>query len=142
MFDDFLYRNRWVIGAILIIIIISGSGLIYWERSTKNKKITENQAIAELKNQNEILREQLSQGSQKTVAGANDIEDVSDKINLNTATSEELDTLPNIGPARADDIIAYREKNGGFKTIEELKNIKGIGDKYFEDLKDLVTIGN
>ena len=61
-------------------------------------------------------------------------------VNINTATESELDTLPGIGPARARDIIKYREEKGGFNTVEDLKNIKGIGDKSFEDLKDKVTV--
>lgn len=61
-------------------------------------------------------------------------------VNINTATESELDTLPGVGPSRAKDIIKYREENGGFKTIEDLKNIKGIGESSFEKLKDMVTI--
>ncbi len=61
-------------------------------------------------------------------------------ININTATQEELDVLPGIGPSRALDIIAYREKNGGFKTPEELQNVTGIGEATFERLRDLVTV--
>lgn len=143
MFDDFLYRNKWFIGAILLVIIISSISLIWQDKVKGAKKIQENQQIAELQTQNEALREQLSQQAAEQVAGASSQEEQnnSDKININTATAEELDTLPNIGPARAADIITYREQNGGFKTIEEIKNIKGIGDKSFEDLKDLITVG-
>lgn len=61
-------------------------------------------------------------------------------ININTAAESELDSLPGIGPSRAKDIIKYRETNGGFKSIEEIKNIKGIGQSSFEKLKDLITI--
>ena len=61
-------------------------------------------------------------------------------ININTAAESELDSLPGIGPSRAKDIIKYRETNGGFKSIEEIKNIKGIGASSFEKLKDLITI--
>ena len=61
-------------------------------------------------------------------------------ININTAAESELDSLPGIGPSRANDIIKYRETNGGFKSIEEIKNIKGIGQSSFEKLKDLITI--
>lgn len=63
----------------------------------------------------------------------------SDKIDINSAGLAELDQLPGIGPATAQKIIDYREQNGPFKTIEELKNISGIGDKKFEDLKDKIT---
>ncbi len=61
-------------------------------------------------------------------------------INLNTATLEQLETLPGIGPSKAEDIIAYREEHQGFKTIEELKNVKGIGDATFDKLKDKITV--
>ena len=61
-------------------------------------------------------------------------------IDLNTATLEQLDTLPGIGPSRAGDIIQYRDQHGGFQQIDELKEVRGIGDATFEALKDLVTI--
>jgi competence protein ComEA len=63
------------------------------------------------------------------------------KININTATVEELATLPGVGNTIAKNIVEYREKNGSFKTIEELKNVKGIGDKKFEAIKDSITVG-
>ncbi|MEW5692591.1 MAG: ComEA family DNA-binding protein [Candidatus Hydrogenedentota bacterium] len=63
------------------------------------------------------------------------------KININTASLEELDNLPKIGPTIAQRIIDYREEHGGFKSIEELNEVKGIGDKMFKNLKDLVTVG-
>jgi competence protein ComEA len=62
------------------------------------------------------------------------------KVNINTATAEELDTLPGIGPAIAQRIIEYRLTNGPFQSIEEIKNVSGIGDKLFEKLKDLITV--
>ncbi len=63
------------------------------------------------------------------------------KINLNTASEEELiENLDGIGPAMAKRIIEYRETNGGFYSIEELMNIKGIGEKRFEKLKNSVTV--
>lgn len=60
-------------------------------------------------------------------------------ININTASKEELMTLPNIGDKRADAIIEYRNANK-FEKIEDIKNVTGIGDKFYEALKDLITI--
>jgi competence protein ComEA len=61
-------------------------------------------------------------------------------INLNTATSAQLDTLPGVGKAMADRIVEYREKNGGFKKIEDLMNVRGIGEKNFLKLKPYITV--
>jgi competence protein ComEA len=63
-----------------------------------------------------------------------------EKINLNTATREQLETLPRIGEAIAQRIIDYRESNGRFKDINEINNVSGIGDKIFESLKDKITV--
>ncbi|MCI2056913.1 MAG: helix-hairpin-helix domain-containing protein [Oscillibacter sp.] len=61
------------------------------------------------------------------------------KINLNSATAEELDELPGIGEKLAQRIIDYREKNGDFRSIEEIENVSGIGEKKFDEMKDLIT---
>lgn len=62
------------------------------------------------------------------------------KISINTATKEELMNLSGIGESRAIDIINYRNENGLFKSIEDLKQVSGIGDKLFEKIKDQITI--
>lgn len=61
-------------------------------------------------------------------------------VNINTATAEQLQNLPNIGEVRAKAIIDYREEHGGFKAIEELQEVSGIGEKTFEKLKAYVTV--
>ena len=62
------------------------------------------------------------------------------KININTATAEELCTLPGIGHVTANAIIEYRNANGPFEYIEQLMNIKGIGSKKFTDIVDLICL--
>lgn len=61
-------------------------------------------------------------------------------INLNAATVEQLETLPGIGRKVAERILEYRSKNGGFKKIEELMNVKGIGEKSFLKIKPLIQV--
>lgn len=62
------------------------------------------------------------------------------KINLNTADASRLETLPGIGPAKAQAILEYRDQVGAFKTIEDMKDISGIGEKTFEKLKEHITV--
>ena len=62
------------------------------------------------------------------------------KVNLNTATEAELQTISGIGQKRAQDIIAYREEKGKFQSVDELKNVSGIGQKTLEKLKEHVTV--
>ena len=62
------------------------------------------------------------------------------KVNINTATAEQLSTLPGIGPTRAQCIIDYRTTNGPFRSIEDIKKVTGIGDATFEKLKDKITV--
>lgn len=65
----------------------------------------------------------------------------SGKVNINTATAAELDTLPGIGPVKAQSIIAYREANGSFSSIEDLILVDGIGEKTMAELRPLITTG-
>lgn len=64
----------------------------------------------------------------------------SDIININTADADQLIKLKGIGPALAQRIIEYREQNGAFKSIDEIKNVRGIGDKKFADIKEKIAI--
>jgi competence protein ComEA len=63
-----------------------------------------------------------------------------EKININSAPADVLDKLPRIGPKVAQRIIDFRKQNGPFKKVEELMKVKGIGEKTFAKLKDLITI--
>ena len=62
------------------------------------------------------------------------------KVNLNTATLAQLDSLPGVGPVLAQRILDHRDKNGPFRTVSDLRQVEGIGDTRYEQLKDLVTV--
>ncbi|CAB5039234.1 unannotated protein [freshwater metagenome] len=66
--------------------------------------------------------------------------EVAGPVNLNTATLEQLETLPGVGPATAQAILAFRDKEGSFKSIEALLDVRGIGDAKFEALRELITV--
>jgi competence protein ComEA len=79
------------------------------------------------------------QGSEQ--AGTRPAAQAAAVVNLNTASSAELQTLPGIGVATAARILEYRQKNGPFKKIEEVMNIQGIGEKIFLRLRPQLTVG-
>lgn len=79
-------------------------------------------------------------GATPTSQTPTDNNPASGKINLNTATAEQLDTLPGVGPSTAKAIISYRTKSGDFKKVADLMNVPGIGQAKFEAVRDLVTV--
>lgn len=62
------------------------------------------------------------------------------KININKATQTELETIPGVGPSTALKIINYREENGKFSSVEDIKNVSGIGDAKYEQMKEYITV--
>lgn len=88
-------------------------------------KETEETYISEDSGKNVILQEDEKAGS---------------IVNINKATQTELETLPGIGPSLAGRIISYREENGKFKKVEDIKNVAGIGDSKFENIKDFIKV--
>jgi competence protein ComEA len=64
----------------------------------------------------------------------------SSPVNINTATAAQLEELPGIGPRTAGRIVEYRQKNGGFKKLEDLMNVQGVGEKSFLRIKALITL--
>lgn len=93
------------------------------------------QEILDMKNSsNEILK--VDNVSSFNVESSFD----DDKVNINTASKEELKTLSGIGDVLAEAIISYREENNGFNTIDDIKNVSRIGDKTFEKFKDKIIV--
>lgn len=83
----------------------------------------------------------LAIGPLSLQAGQSDTQKVSaEKVNLNTATAEQLESLPGIGPVAAKNILEYRKKVGKFNRIEEIINVKGVGEKKFLKIKDRLTV--
>lgn len=84
-------------------------------------KVTDQNDVKEI--ENEVITEQTGK-----------------KISINTANQTELDLLPSIGPAKALEIIKYRETKGNFSKIEDIMNVPGIGEKMFEQIKNFITV--
>lgn len=81
-----------------------------------------------------------NQGSNSTTSNDQSFSSSIQKVNINTATKEELMTLDGVGEATAEKIIAYRQEHGSFSSIEEIKEVSGIGDKKYEAIKESITV--
>lgn len=79
-------------------------------------------------------------GASTVVSPTSPTSNVHARISINHGTLADLDTLPGIGPAKAQAILDYRAQHGLFKRLEDLQNVKGIGTKTYEDLKSLITL--
>lgn len=83
----------------------------------------------------------LSGGTGLGISGGDDSSSESGAlININTATKEELETIPGVGPSTAESILAYREDEGSFGQIEDIMNVSGIGEGKFEQMREFITV--
>jgi competence protein ComEA len=82
----------------------------------------------------------VAAGSLAMAAPADDGPPLTGVVNLNTATAEELQLLPGVGASRAQAVIELRKQRGGFKSVEELKDVKGIGDTALERMRPYVRL--
>lgn len=89
----------------------------------------------------EVLEMDLSSRIDLSIEDSEGKETISNKVNINTADKSQLMTLTGIGEAKAEAIIQYREESGGFRSIEELKQIEGIKDGVFNKIKDKIIVG-
>lgn len=107
---------------------------------TEEADITNINRAKELQNHELIIISNINDENNIQVSSATSSTSSNELININTADEEELTKITGIGPSKAASIISYREANGGFKTLDELKNVDGIGDKTFEKIKELITL--
>lgn len=159
-------KLKVILISVLALAILVGTFVVFWQiqrqNPTKNQTSTENdqlktqlddlnkkidslnKAVEDAKNQQTTSTTTTSTSTSKStssVKGASTSSNpVSGKVNLNSASASQLDTLPGIGTAYAQRIIDYRNTNGGFKSIDEIQNVKGIGPATFAKMKDLITI--
>lgn len=109
--------------------------IVYTKAEVRNfEKTKEKESLVQEKCQ------QKDNNALKNDACINNSNKVSGKVSINTGTLAELMTLTGIGEAKAKDIIAYREKNGAFKKIEDLMNVSGIGENTFAQIKEAITL--
>lgn len=86
------------------------------------------------------IGEEINNNNENVTQNNTKSQEDNSKININIANVSDLDKLPGVGEATANKILNYREEKGQFKSIEEIKNLNGIGDKKYEDIKDMITI--
>lgn len=91
-------------------------------------------------NQAEILEDEMTVYVPTISEGTEAFQQKESKININKASKEELMTLPGVGESRAESIIRFREENGKFEAIEDIKQVSGIKDALFENIKDLIKV--
>lgn len=152
-----LDRYGNLIAIVLIVLsLVGGTFLILKKGSlgagSQRTSDSKDQEIADLKNK--ISELEAKNSDQNTTDPSTDSQAVTSpsptteptvsqavgKINLNTASVSELDSLPGIGPVYAQRIIDYRNVNGPFSSVDQVQNVKGIGPKTLEKIRDLVTI--
>ena len=176
-FGEWIEKQKFWIGGLLLILIIVGSGFLLWRENyqkigSEDRLATMENRISELeskaKNQEVLNNNQLNSNTQDAnnqttstnpnsidgggkaaplrssssagQAGESQSNQTVGKININTANENQLDLLPGIGATYAKRIIEYRNANGAFTSIDDIKKVKGIGDKTFEKFKDKITV--
>ena len=117
----------------MVIIVYSREQVLNFIETKKEEEYLQNKCIQ--KDENSLINDAcISNDTSNSNSVSNG------KININVATKDELMTLNGIGESKAKDIISYREKNGNFKTIDEIKNVPGIGDTIYASIKENITV--
>lgn len=122
-------------------ILLAGGVTAEADRQSVNfaQKLND-EAVVYVASQGENISVVTANKAVASTAEAVGVGDTSDKVNLNTATLADLQTISGIGQKRAQDILDYRDSNGGFKSVDDLSNVSGIGEKTLEKLREEVTV--
>lgn len=130
----------------LILLLLVGSGITLYRRYHANQSIdivTILDKSTQAREKPTVNREVDRGVVEPTTGNGEQIKrgtDSPSKIDINTASAYELEGLPGVGPVLARRIIEYREKHGGFKTLSELEEVTGVGDKKLESIRDYICI--
>ena len=106
---------------------------------TKDKKMEEKQNTERIQINKQSKTTEKSQNT-TSISTNTTGKNQNTKVNINTATQTELETLPGIGPSTASKIVSYRKENGKFKSIEEIKKVNGIGESKYKKIKELIKV--
>ncbi len=155
-YGELIEKYRFLIGGFLTLLLFVSIGVLVYKENFK-KQDTEKKVEA-LENRISDLENRIDQSTKinttttvvqaenqataPAVAGTSSQSSptITGKVNINTATAAELDTLPGVGPATAQKIISYRQSSGGFKKIEDIMKVSGIKQATFNKLKDKITV--
>jgi competence protein ComEA len=132
-------KVREQVGILLLCIVLAGSGFLLLRGGTTSPptSFTEGKDVS-----GEVKGSAAAAGvtATKNTPESSAVTAVTGKININTASIEDLDRLPGVGPATAQKIIDYRKQNGPFPNIEAIDNVSGIGPSKYAQMKDLISI--
>ncbi|MFH1009322.1 MAG: ComEA family DNA-binding protein [Candidatus Latescibacterota bacterium] len=120
-----LTRREQIVVALLVASLLVGGGISLWDRLSP--QATEDFQVVRVADPPE------------TIAAAGELTGPEEKVPLNTATAEELERLPRIGPKMAQKIVQWRTDHGPFLTLDDLAKIPGIGEKTLEEIGDMAT---
>lgn len=117
----------------MYIIIYTKNEILNYKKNNSNGEITcaSNECVCPDSSNDACIKKEDANKSENKVNG---------KVSINSASKEELMTLSGVGEAKADAIISYRQNNGNFKSLEDIKNVSGIGDALYEKIKDNITL--
>jgi len=159
-FDLYIEEHKFVIAGILLCLIVVSSIILFWKMNlekpgleariaglekkvfeiekgkTDRKEIPVAKVDVPVEKSEPVIDEMPREKEVKEIAKTT----ISSFININTASQTELETLSGIGPVRAKAIMDYRQNKGSFRSIEEIKNITGIGEAIFLKIKDRISI--